>query len=204
MFACAACSEAPPAELPRVDYDSATGRLRRLEFDASGNGRNDAVSLMDGTRIVRIELDLDENGAVERWDFYNEDRTLMKVGLSSMNDGIMDSQAYYTADGTVARIEVSTRRDGRFDRTEFYERGVLVRSEEDTDGNGLPEKWETYRPHRGTRPGEPGYATASVAFDDSGTGRPQRRLFFGPDGTVTRIETYSNGESMAKGRADRP
>lgn len=199
-----ACSPAPVADEPRVDYDARTGRLRRLEFDATGNGRNDAVSLMEGTRILRVELDADENGAVERWDFYNEDRTLHSVGFSGRNDGIMDSRAFYDDAGAPVRIEISTRRDGRFDRTEFYEGGRLVRSEEDADGNGLPDKWETYRPNPAAAPGEPAYATTSVAFDDTGTGRPGRRLFYGADGRVTRVETRSGGEDESKGRTGPP
>jgi hypothetical protein len=188
------CSRQPSGEKPRADYDPKTGRLQRLSYDASHNGRNDAVSIMDGTRILRIELDLDENGKVDRWDFYRADRSLEKVGLSRANDGVMDAQAFYTPDGTLARIEVSTGRDGRFNRVEFYEGGVLVRSEEDANADGRPDKWETYRPNPNPGPGEPAYAITSAAFDDSGRGTPGRRFQYGDNGQIAKVEVDADGD----------
>ena len=60
-----ACSRAV-VEQPRAEYDRETGRVRRLTFDFNRNGRNDAVSIMDGTHIDHIELDFDEDGKVVR------------------------------------------------------------------------------------------------------------------------------------------
>jgi hypothetical protein len=190
----AGCSRQPAGDKPTAEYDKVTGRLKRLAYDANRNGRNDAVSIMDGTRIDRIELDLDENGKVDRWDFYRPDQTLEKVGLSRQNDGVMDAQAYYTGDGALVRIEVSTRRDGRFDRTEFYEAGALVRSEDDANGDGRPEKWDTYRPNPGAPSGEPAYAIVSSAFDDTGRGTPQRRFVYGDKGSIARVELDPDGD----------
>lgn len=188
------CSRAADHNPPRTEYDPATGRLRRLEYDSTGNGRHDAVSIMDGARLLRIELDLDENGKVDRWDFYGPDRQLQMVGFSSGNDGIMDSKAFYAADGSLLRIELSTRRDGHFNRVEFYASGVLVRSEEDTNFDGRPDKWETYRPNRNPSAGDPPYTIESVAFDDTGRGTPQRRFFYGPRGDVIRVEIDPDGD----------
>ena len=55
---------------------------------------------------------------------------------------------------------------------EFYEIGALARAEEDTNGDGKPDKWETYRDG----------ALASVELDTNHDGRPDRRLTYGPDG----------------------
>jgi hypothetical protein len=192
----AACSRTPPAagEAPKAEFDETTHRLKSVFYDANKNGKNDSVSYMDGTRIVRVELDMDENGKVERWDIYNEDRTLQKVGLASRNDGVMDNQAYYTSAGVLQRIEVSTKRDGRFDRTEFYESNVLVRSEQDTNGDERSDKWETYAPIKATTPGLPPYTITSSAFDETGSGKPTRRLIFGARGTIARIEVDPDGD----------
>src|SRR5688572_12919525 len=185
----AACSPAAGDERPKADYDPETGRLRRLSLDLDRNGRHDAVSIMDGARIEYVEVDADENGKTDRWDFYRG-HTLERVGFSRLNDGVMDSQSVYGTDGTVARIELSTGRDGRFNRIEWYEAGVLIRSEEDTDGDDRPDKWETYRPNVGAGPNEPPYTIASVAFDDSGRGVPQRRVVYEPDGR-SHVDTHS-------------
>ena len=183
----AACSRAA-VEQPRAEYDRETVRVRRLTFDFNLNGHNDAVSIMDGTHIDHIELDFDEDGKVERWDFYLGGPSLQYVGLSRLRDGVLDSRAFYGPAGELVRIEVSTARDGRFNRVEFYDAGTLVRSEEDTNGDGRPDKWETYRPNTDTTPNEPPYVIASVAFDDSGSGTPQRRLVYDENQRSVRIE----------------
>ena len=190
--ALAGCSSPAPLGEPRAEY--AGGRLSRVTFDANRNGRNDAVGLMDGTRIREVELDLDENGKVERWDVYGPNRKLERVGLSRRNDGVMDAQAFYTGTGELARLDVATARNGRFDRSEFYEAGVLVRSAEDTDGDGRPDKWDSYRPYPDALPGEPAYAVTSVAFDDHRRGTPDRRFVFGPNGSIARVEIDPDGD----------
>ena len=190
------CAGSSGGDTPKAEYDKATGRLARLEFDANKDGKNDGVSYMEGARIIRIELDLDENGKVDRWDFYNPDRTLQKVGLSRLNDGVMDAQTFYNPDGTIQRMELSTRRDGRFDKTEFYERNVLVRSEEDVNRDSRADKWETYQRLEASGPGEPAYGITSSSFDDTGSGRPERRFVYGPGGSVARVEVDPDGDGI--------
>ena len=192
----AGCTQGSAGDQPRAEYDKTTGHLARIEFDANKNGRNDTVSYMDGTRIIRIELDLDENGKIERWDFYGPDRKLEKVGFASRNDGVMDSQAFYTPEGAVERIEISTTRDATFDRVEFYEQGALVRSQEDTNRDGRPDKWDEYSPHPNHAAGEPAYAISSTAFDDAKTGKPNRRFVYGPTGNVARVEVDREGNGV--------
>lgn len=159
-------------------YDKQTGRLRELTYDSNKNGKPDGFGYMDGARIIRIELDKDEDGKVERWEYYGVDQKLEKVGLSKGNDGKVDHWAYRGVDGTLVKMEVSTKRNGKVQRTEIYEKDALVRVEEDTDDNGSVDKWETYS----------GGTLSSVAFDAEGTGRPTRRLVYSSDGAI-RIET---------------
>lgn len=107
----AGCSSSPtPGEAPRAEYDN-VGQLRQLVFDASRNGRNDAVAETEGFRIASIAVDLDEDGKVDRWDFYDEERQLEKMGFSRSKDGTMDAVVYFARDGTVERAEVSPEGD---------------------------------------------------------------------------------------------
>jgi len=175
----AGCGSPPENKQVQADYDKQTGRLRQLTYDSNKNGKPDSFSYMDGTKVLRVEIDKDEDGKIDRWEYYGADQKLEKVGLSRLNNGKVDEWAYQGPDGTVARIEISTKHDGKIGRTEFFEKGALVRAEEDADGNGTPDKWETY---------SNGVLT-SVAFDTEGTGRPTRRLVYGKDGTLARIET---------------
>ena len=168
-----------------AEYDEKSGRLRRVTFDRTQDGRPDTVGVMDGARVEHVELDLDEDGRTDRWDFYRAGNTLDRVGFSRLRDGVLDAEAFYAPDGSVSRIELSSARNGKVDRIEFYENGVLVRAEVDGNGDSRPDRWETYRPNPGAAPGEPAFALASVAFDDDGRGTPQRTLVYGPDGRVT-------------------
>jgi hypothetical protein len=106
----------------------------------------------------------------------------------------MDAVAIMDADQHLVRLEVSTRRDGRFDRFEFYQAGRLARAEEDADGDGRVDKWESYRTNPGAGPGEPPVLISVVAFDDAARGSPTRRLVYGSDGQVVRVEIDKTGD----------
>jgi hypothetical protein len=153
-------------------YDGHTGRLRLLKYDSNGNGKVDTWSYMDGTRVLRIEIDRDEDGAIDRWEYYGEEQTLEKVGYSRANDGKEDAWAYLKPDGSISRIELSSHRNGKINRTEYFEKGQIVRASEDTDDDGQIDKWEEYIAGRMT----------SVAFDTTHRGTPDRRLVYGADG----------------------
>jgi hypothetical protein len=178
LLALVRCGSPPEGTQIQAEYDKQTGRLRQLTYDSNKNGKPDSFSYMDGTKVLRVEIDKDEDGKIDRWEYYGADNKLEKVGLSRANDGKADEWAYQGPERTVSKIEISTKRDGKVSRTEFYEKGVLVRTEEDTDGNGAIDKWGTY---------SDGILT-SVAFDTEGVGRPTRRLVYGKDGSLTRVE----------------
>ena len=101
IAAAAACSE-PAGRPPSAAYDSRTGKLATLSVDTNRNGKVDAISHMDGAQILRIEVDQDENGRIDRWDFYGPDKKLARVGFSRENDGIMDAVAYYEPEGVLS------------------------------------------------------------------------------------------------------
>ena len=188
-----ACSKAP-GRGPAASYDSKTGKLATLSVDTNRNGKVDTVSHMDGTRIVRIEVDQDENGQLDRWDFYGADRRLERVGFSRENDGVMDAVAYYESEGVLSRMEISTRRDGTFDRVEQYVNGRLTRTAEDTDGDGRADKWDEYGPLSAN--GSADFVVVSTLFDDSKRGKPERRFVYGHNGAIARVEVDPDGDGV--------
>jgi hypothetical protein len=156
------------------EYNREDGRLERLRHDANANGVAESVSYLDGSRIVRIEVDLDENGRTDRWEYYGANQRLEKVGFSRAADGHENAWSYADATGAIIRIDIAGEPGGRVTRTEHFDRGVLTRAEEDTDGNGAPDKWETYEQGR----------LARLAFG-AGQGEPARTLIYATDGSVT-------------------
>jgi hypothetical protein len=130
----------------KASYDSASGKLTELTFDANRNGRIDTWTEMDGNRPVRSRIDNDEDGKVDRWEYYDQAGKLTKVGLSRKGGDRPDAWAYAGADGQTARMEMSSTADQtKIDRWERYENGVLVTAEFDENGDGRPDRRLTYR-----------------------------------------------------------
>jgi hypothetical protein len=180
----AACEPSPsPTKQLEPVYNKKTGKLELLKYDSNADGKFDTVSYMDGARIVRIEIDRDQDGKVDRWEYYGSGQKLEKVGFSRANDGIEDAWSFADATGAIVRIEVATKRDGKPNRFEHYANDVLTRVEEDTDGDGRVDKWETYE----------GQRLASVAFDMRHRGTPDRRLVYSNDGSA-KMEIDDSGD----------
>jgi len=158
------CGPRPADNRVRATYDKTTGKLSQLTIDEDKDDKPNIFSYMDGSKFVRVEIDRNEDGLIDRWEYYGADQRLEKVGFSRANDGKVDTWVFEGADGIIAKAEVSTHRDGRANRTEFYERGSLVRAEEDTNQDGRVDKWETYA----------NGGLSSVAFDVRGTGAPEQ------------------------------
>ena len=157
----------------RGTYDKTSGKLTQIAYDRNHNGRPDTWTDMDGSRPIASRIDQDEDGTIDRWEYYDAAGALVKVGFSRKNNGTPDAWAYSRPDGSPLRIETSsTGHESAIDRREFYEGGQIVRVEEDTNGDGRPDKWERYE----------GGAVKTVEIDENHDGRPDRRL------------TYANSE----------
>jgi hypothetical protein len=181
---CGACQpQAESSKRIQPVYDQTTGKLQLLKYDANGNGTTDTWSYMDGARVVRIEVDSDEDGKIDRWEYYGRDELLEKIGFSRLGDGKEDAWKFPSPGGAADRIGISTRRDGKITRTEHYNGDRLVSAEEDVDEDGKIDKWETYE----------GDHLASVAFDTLHRGTPDRRMVYGLNGSA-KLEVDPAGD----------
>ena len=194
--AAAACADRERARLEattRATYDERTGRLRELTSDANGNGRIDTWTHMDGSRPVRSRADRNEDGREDRWEYYDAAGRLVKVGFSRRDTGKPDAWAEQGGDGRISRILVSSTADeSRIDRWESYDPaapGVLTAVEEDTNGDGRPDKWEHYI--AGT--------LRAAQLDENGDGRADRRLTY-EQGALVLIESDPDKEGRFTSR----
>jgi hypothetical protein len=185
------CRRSPVPKRISGEYNPKDGKLELLKYDANGDGQIDTWSYMDGPRVLRIEIDTDGDGKIDRWEYYGADQKLEKVGFSRKNDGTEDAWSYLRPDGSIERVEMSTRPDRKASRIEYYEHNVVVRTEEDSDGDGKMDKWETF---------DDGHL-ASVAFDTQHRGTPDRRLTYGPNGTA-RVEVDLKGDGHFVAQTD--
>jgi hypothetical protein len=186
----------------KATYDSATGKLTELTFDANKNGRIDTWTEMDGNRPVRSRLDRDEDGRLDRWEYYDAAGKLSKVGFSRKGDGKPDAWAYPDATGRIVRVEVSSSGDeARIDRWEIYDAaaappssgelrapegaegaGPLREVIQDTNGDGKRDKWERYA----------NGIVVAAEFDENGDEAPDRRLTYS-GAELVAIETAPDG-----------
>ncbi len=177
-----ACSDPRKEQLRKTTiptYDRTTGRLRELTSDQDGNGTIDTWTDMDGARPLATRMDRNEDGRLDRWEYYDKSGRLEKVGFSRKDDGKPDAWAFSGPDGQIQRIEASSASDiDRIDRWEHYDASGLVRAEDDTNADGLPDQWETYE----------GGMVKTAAFDEDYDGKPDRRLTY-EAGALVLIET---------------
>jgi len=194
--ACGGRGGLPPGRLPMVErgdgrmyhlldkgdwkgfYDE-EGRIAVVEYDSNGNGLADHIAHYDERRQIRLlEVDEDHDSWVDRWEHYDEAGVLIKVGRWRKQPGHADEWTFRSPDGQLARIEYDDTGDGEVDRTEVFEDGIIVRVESDSDGDGQVDRWQHWDVGR----------LASEELDTTGDGTPDRRLVFGPEARVTKVE----------------
>lgn len=190
MYACSDHSRDAARQTSRGTYDKTTGKLTQLTYDRNHNGTIDTWTDMDGTRPLRSRIDLDEDGKIDRWEYYDETGALTKVGFSRKHDATPDAWAFSRPDGSLERVEISSTADERkIDRREFYERGVMVRVEEDTNGDGRTDTWETYQDG----------ALKVLELDEDHDGKPDRRLTYaGQDLATIESQPDTAGRYLKK------
>jgi hypothetical protein len=195
----AGCSANQPAQSVVPSYDAYTRRLLRLSADQNGDGRIDQWTYLDGNRALRGEADADGDGRIDRWEYFEADGSVSSIGTSSSNDGIEDTwtSTRATADGEM-HVATSTRRDRARDRHAYYKGQTLLRVEEDTNGDGLVDKWDRYD----------GAVLREVAFDMSFTrGKPDRRALYDSRGRFSGVEIDPDGDGTfvrAPSETERP
>jgi hypothetical protein len=182
LVACTAPAR-DPSRTTKGTYDKTTGKLTELASDRNRNGTTDTWTEMDGTRPLRSRIDLDEDGRIDRWEYYDAAGALTKVGFSRKSGNTPDAWAYSRPDGSLERVELSSTADEhKIDRRQNYEAGVMVRVEEDTEGNGHPDTWEFYD----------GGVLKAAEFDENQDGKPDRRLTYA-GGNLATIESEPDG-----------
>lgn len=171
--ACGAPADAPAlAGAATPVYNERTGRLEELRSDSNLDGKIDTVAHMDGVKLKYIEVDRDFDGRFDRWEYYIEAPGTPAAAQSPDGRSVLD------------HAEEANGADERITRWEFYLNGVVTRVEEDTTLDGKVDKWETFE----------GGLLRRMDLDLDGVGRPTRRLIYGPNGDVERVETDPDGD----------
>ena len=96
---------------PRVrkEFDPQTGELTLVAFDSDGNLRIDTWSYMKGDRLIRMEVDADEDGAIDSRSFYSPGEVLDRTEYVDSTGRLIRTE--YFKDGSAVRSEAAARRE---------------------------------------------------------------------------------------------
>lgn len=169
----------PSCERQQVSpvYDGA-GMVRRLDYDTDRDQQIDMRAYVLNGKTVRIEADGNGDGVVDRWEYYRPGGELDRIGTSSQADGVEDT--WVAQAGNDMRVDVATRRDGIADRHEFHTEGVLVRTEQDTNGDGRIDEWQHFVDGK----------LRELLIDTSmASGQPNQRLVYRADGSLEHVDS---------------
>jgi hypothetical protein len=177
-----ACDATPPSTnsspaakaTVRPVYSKHSGQLEQLVSDSNGDGKIDTRAFMEGRTLRRIEVDRNNDGAPDRFEFYGEAPPERVVPNSP------------TGRAEIERVEESNGPDKQITRREFYERGELARVEDDSNNDGRLDRWELY---------DVG-VLARIDMDLKGSGFPTRRLVYRRDGSIDRVEVDPDGSGV--------
>jgi hypothetical protein len=159
-------------------YDAATRELIRLDADTDRDGVIDARTYLRATTVLRTEVDTNGDGRVDRWE-YVAGTLIARVGSSSLGDGVEDTWTLAASSGGEVIVDRALGGDRRPLRRETYRHDTLLRAEEDSNADGLTDKWEAFE----------GGRLRTVSFDTSGrAGRPDRRLVYDAAGQFAYLE----------------
>ena len=181
-------------ETTRPTYDAKTGRLTELTYDSNVDGRIDTWIDMDGAKPLRARADRNQDGRLDRWEEYDANGRLVSVGYSRNDSGEPDAWAYPAVNGHLERVDMfQAGHPDKLDRREIYDSTVadeqlaLLQVEEDRDGDGRFDKWETFE----------GGMLKTAAWDEDGDGMADRRFTYrGAVPTLLEVEPDGSGRFM--------
>lgn len=112
-------------------------------IDADGDGRPDIFIVRSGGHEVCRAVDLNLDGVIDRWTYFDADGRPRRQESDYDRDGRIDEIALFR-DGVVVERQRATSLVDRLDTWQFYEKGELVRVERDANGDGIIDQWWEY------------------------------------------------------------
>jgi hypothetical protein len=141
--------------------------------DANGDGKPELITVMAGGRQVCRAMDLNLDGRIDRYAYYDNEGQLRRVESDYDRDGRTDEIALYQG-GVLVEKHREMNLDGKLDAWVYYENGALLKQERDTDGDGRVDEWWQYSP--GKTPGDPPCVVVSKDIDGDGLPEPASQI----------------------------
>jgi hypothetical protein len=113
------------------------------KIDANNDGKPDIFIVRDGSREVCRAVDLNFDGVIDAYTYYDASGQLRRREDDYDKDGQIDEISLFKG-GQLAEKDQSTTLAKHLDTWEFFQAGVLVRTERDSNGDGIIDQWWEY------------------------------------------------------------
>lgn len=154
-----------PVEIVHEECDVETAGA--VKTDVNNDGRADIVQVMKGGREVCRVLDLNFDGRVDNYLYFDDAGNLRRRESDFDRDGVIDEIATYQS-GRIVQKHRETNLDGKLDTWDTYVNERLTERLRDTNADGKVDQWWTFPdPSRADCP--------VIAVDETGNGKPDTR-----------------------------
>lgn len=137
----------PPSEAPENEDGTSSALLLRKEVDLNFDGKVDLWSFYNAAgEVIRQAYDLDFDGKVDVIAHYEKGVVVRKEVFHTFGDE-PDTFKYYEK-GKLQRVERDSNRDGRIDTWEYWDGDEIDRVGQDLTGNGNVDRWTKQKPKK--------------------------------------------------------
>jgi len=112
--------------------------------DANGDGRADLTMVLDGGREVCRAADLDFDGRVDIWTYFDTSGSVRRREFDFDRDGAIDEIQLFSS-GQIVQKERASTLSHHIDTWEKYVNGKIVSAERDANGDGRVDQWWDFK-----------------------------------------------------------
>ena len=112
-------------------------------IDANGDRKPDIFIVREAGRETCRAVDLNFDGVIDSYGYFDASGQLRRRENDYDKDGQIDEISVFKA-GQIAEKDQSTALPQHLDTWDFFQAGVLVRSERDSNGDGIIDQWWEY------------------------------------------------------------